>query len=252
MTTLHSVLVWLHIAFGAVALVLFWVPALARKGGALHVTAGRCYKHVMYTVAVTAFAASVIVLADPICIRRPGEVLPAAEAERLAGLYRMFSLFLLMLSVLVFSSVRHGLLALRERREPGLLKSPLHRGLIGSLALLAITVGFLGIRQGQVLLVVFGALGLSAAWSMFRDSRLERPTHRQLVVAHLGGLIGSGIGAYTAFFAFGGARLLGDLLPGQWQVIPWVLPAIIGTIAINRLRRPFERGRRPETAGSGA
>lgn len=252
MTTLHSILVWLHIAFGAVALVLFWVPALARKGGRLHVTAGRYYKSVMYTVSVSAFIASVIVLADPIGIRRPGEVLAAEEAERLAGLYRMSSLFLLMLSVLVFSSVRHGLLALRERRQPGVLKSPLHRGLIGALALLALVVGFLGVRHGQVLLVVFGGLGLSVAWSMFRDSRIDRPSHRQLVVAHLGGLIGSGIGAYTAFFAFGGARLLGDFLPGQWQVIPWVLPAVIGTIAVRRLRRPFEAVRRPETAGSGA
>lgn len=252
MTTLHSILVWLHIVFGAVALVLFWVPALARKGGALHVKAGRYYTNVMYTVAVTAFFASVIVLADPIGIRRPGEDLSAAEAERLASLYRMFSLFLLMLSVLVFSSVRHGMLALRERRAPGLLNSPLHRALIGSLGLLALVVGFLGIRHGQVLLMVFGGLGLSGAWSMFRDSRIERPSRRQLIVAHLDGLIGSGIGAYTAFFAFGGARLFGDLLPGQWQVIPWVLPAIIGTIAINRLRRPFEREHRPERAGSGA
>jgi hypothetical protein len=252
MTTLHSLLVWLHIAFGAVALVLFWVPALAKKGGPLHVTAGRYYKIVMYAVSVSAFLASIIVLADPIGIRRPDEVLSAADAERLAGLYRMFSLFLLMLSVLVFASVRHGLLALRERYEPGVLKSPQHRGLIGALALLAVVVGFLGIRYGQVLLIVFGGLGLSAAWSMWRESRIDRPSRRQLVVAHLGGLIASGIGAYTAFFAFGGARLLGDLLPGQWQVIPWVLPAIIGTLAIRRVRRPYEGARRPTPADPGA
>jgi hypothetical protein len=60
---------------------------------------------------------------------------------------------------------------------------------------------------------------------------------RELVVAHLNGLIGSGIGAYTAFFAFGGSRFLAELLPGQWQVIPWVLPTIIGVIAANRISR---------------
>lgn len=252
MTTLHSILVWLHIACGAVALVLFWVPALAKKGSPLHVRAGRYYKNLMYAVAVSAFVASLIVLADPIGIRRPGELLAAAEAGRLAGLYRMFSLFLLMLSVLVFSSIRHGLLALRERSESGVLRAPLHRSLIGALALLALIVGMLGIRHGQVLLVVFGGLGLSGAWSMFRDTRIERPSRQQLVVAHLSGLIGSGIGAYTAFFAFGGDRLFGDLLPGQWQVIPWVLPAIIGTVAINRLRRPFEGRTRTNAAGSSA
>jgi hypothetical protein len=252
MTTLHSILVWLHIASGAVALVLFWVPALAKKGSPLHVRAGRYYRNLMYMVSVTAFVASLIVLADPIGIRRPGEILAAAEAERLAGLYRMFSLFLLMLSVLVFTSIRHGLLALRERATSGVLATPQHRSLIGAMAFLALVVGFLGIRHAQILLIVFAGLGLSGAWSMFRDTRIEQPSRQQLVVAHLSGLIGSGIGAYTAFFAFGGDRLFGDLLPGQWQVIPWVLPAIIGTIAINRLKRSFAGRTRTKAVASNA
>ncbi|MDH3945103.1 MAG: hypothetical protein OET45_00430 [Chromatiales bacterium] len=40
----------------------------------------------------------------------------------------------------------------------------------------------------------------------------------------------------------GGSRLLADVLTGQWQVVPWVLPSIIGTIAISRLHRPYQRG----------
>ncbi len=252
MTTLHSMLVWLHIASGAVALLLFWVPALAKKGSPLHVRAGRYYRTVMYTVSATAFVASLMVLADPLGIRRPGEILPGAEAERLAFLFRLFSLFLLMLAVLVFASVRHGLLALRARTAPGVLATPLHRSLIAALGILAVVVGLLGIVHGQVLLVVFGALGLTGAWTMFRDTRIARPSQRQLVIAHLDGLIGSGIGAYTAFFAFGGARLFGELLPGQWQVIPWILPAIIGTIAIRRLKRPYVRRSETVPARSGA
>ncbi len=239
MTTIHSLLVNVHIAIGALALPLFWVPALARKGSSLHVRAGKFYAIAMYAVSITAFLASIIVLSDPLGIRRPGEIFDPEDAAALADRFRLSSLFLLMLSVLVFTSVRHGIAALRARTEPGALSRPLHRSLIAALALLALLVGFLGLANGLLLLIIFGGIGVSAAWTMFRESRRRDPDRRELLVAHLGGLIGSGIGAYTAFFAFGGARLLGDILTGQWQVIPWVLPAIVGTFAINRLSRRF-------------
>ena len=254
MQPIHEALVHLHIAFGAVALVLFWVPVAARKGSPAHVAAGRWYTIVMYVVSSTAFFASLMVLADPLGIRRPGELLAAAEAQRLAGLFRMFSLFLLMLSVLVFVSIRHGLAALRERRNPGMLSRPSHRAWIAALAVLAAVVAVLGAVNGQILLIVFGGIGIAGSFGMYRESRLQNPRRSQLVVAHLGGLIGSGIGAYTAFFAFGGSRLLGEILTGQWQVIPWILPSIVGTIAISRLTRHYDpagrRGSAPTEAGT--
>ena len=242
MTTLHSLLVTTHIAVGSLALLIFWVPALAKKGSPLHVRAGRVYVTAMYIVAVTAFFASIMVLVDPLGIRRPDDILDAAEAARLARRFRMFSLFLLMLSVLVFASLRHGIAALRERGQPGTLSRSSHRLLIAALGLLAIAVGTIGLYTMQLLLIIFGGISLSAAISMFRDTRKPNPRRGDLIIAHLGGLIGSGIGAYTAFFAFGGSRLLADVLTGQWQVVPWVLPSIIGTIAISRLQRPYQRG----------
>ena len=66
----------------AVALVLFWVPVAARKGSPLHVRAGRYYSTVMYAVSATAFVASVMVLIDPIGIRRPGETATSARKRR--------------------------------------------------------------------------------------------------------------------------------------------------------------------------
>jgi len=243
MVNVHSLIVSGHIVVGALALLLFWVPMLARKGSALHVAAGRWYVIAMYAVSATAFVASILALADPLGIRRPGETLAPERAVELSNLYRMYSLFLLMLSVLVFSSIRHGLAALRARSNPEALRSTEIRVLTVVLAALAGVVGTLGVLHGQILLVVFGALGLSAAYGMWRDARIGKPARGEILVAHLSGLIGSGIGAYTAFFAFGGARFLGEFLPGQWQVIPWVLPAIIGTIAIGRLKRPFTRMR---------
>jgi len=244
MHTIHTLLVYIHIVVGALALPLFWMPVVAQKGSPLHVNSGRFYSYAMYIVSVTAFVASAMVLADPLGVRRPGQVFEPARASELAAAFRTTSLFLLMLSVLVFTSIRHGLVALRMRRGTGTLAAPLHRAMIVALGSLAVGVGAIGLVKGHLLLIIFGAIGSVAAVTMFRDTLLKKPRPGQLVLAHLDGLISSGIGAYTAFFAFGGARLLGELLPGQWQVVPWVLPAIIGTIAINRLKRRYGSGLR--------
>ncbi len=241
MEALHSLLVNVHIAVGAIVLVLFWVPAFARKGSPLHVKVGKVYVVSMYVVVVTAFVASVIVLADPIGIRRPGESYGPAESAELAARFRMMSLFLLMLSVLVFASLRHGIRALRQKTEPGALARPAHRALIAVLGVLGMIVGTLGLLNSAVLLIIFGGISIAGSISMYRDTLVERPDRKAQLVAHLNGLIGSGIGVYTAFFAFGGSRFLREILPGYWQVLPWVLPAIIGTIVINRLERAYRR-----------
>ena len=243
MTTLHTLLVTVHITIGALALGLFWIPVMAKKGSPMHVRAGRIYVIAMYAVAITAFLASILALIDPIGIRRPGEVPNPEQAAELASGFRMFSLFLLMLSVLVFASLRHGIAALRERRQPGALNQVSHKFALGALAVLAVIVGSIGIRNWQLLLIIFAGISFAAAITMYRDVRNRQLKGRELVVAHFNGLIGSGIGAYTAFFAFGGARFFADVLTGQLQVIPWVLPAIVGTFAINRLRRSYEQRR---------
>ena len=87
--------------------------------------------------------------------------------------------------------------------------------------------------------MVFAAISMSASFNALRETRIARMTRNQRLRAHFGGLIGTGVGAYTAFFAFGGSRLLSDILSGQWQVIPWILPAVIGTIAIKRVERQY-------------
>ncbi len=235
MHLLHTMLVNTHIAVGAIALVLFWVPVVARKGSALHIRSGRFYATAMYVVTATAFAASIMVLVDPIGIRRPGMELDGEEAAELANAFRMFSLFLLMLSVLVFTSLRHGIRALRTRVEVDALRVPQHRTLIVALGMLGLAVISIGLMEMRWLLIIFGGLSISGAIGMYRETLTVSPSRREAIVAHLGGLIGSGIGAYTAFFAFGGSRFLRELLPGQWQVLAWIIAPVVGALAIHRL-----------------
>lgn len=241
MSDLHHYLVVVHIAIGAVALVLFWVPVLTRKGSPLHRRVGRWYVTAMTLVSISAIASSLMVLADPIGIRQPDATLSAERIEELAMLYRSMSLFLLMLGVLVFVSLRHGIMALQARNQPDLLRQPAHRALIVLLGVLGLAVGIIGIVLSQLLLIIFAVISVTAAIGSWRDGGLNMSEHRNRIIAHLSSIIGTGIGAYTAFFAFGGARFLREWLPGQWQVIPWVLPAIIGTVFITRWKRQYQR-----------
>ncbi|MEM7763419.1 MAG: hypothetical protein AAF290_05010 [Pseudomonadota bacterium] len=235
----HGYLLQIHIGIGAMALLAFWLPVASRKGSRFHRNAGWVFVITMSVVAATAITMSLMVLADPVGIRAPERNFDMARGLQVAREQRMFSLFLLMLGVLTATGLRHGLLALRTRTNPAALRSPLHLSQLVILGVLGIGVGIVGFNSSSILLMVFAAISMSASFNALRETRIARMTRNQRLRAHFGGLIGTGVGAYTAFFAFGGSRLLSDILSGQWQVIPWILPAVIGTIAIKRVERQY-------------
>lgn len=240
MHVLHSFLLKAHIGVGALALVAFWLPIVARKGSVNHKKFGRLFVWCMSIVAGSAIIISIMVLIDPIGIRAPSRDLDMERAMQVAANNRMFSLFLLMLGLLTATGMRHGLLALKTRTQPNALRAKSHLTLLVSLGVMGVIVGIVGLMNGEVLLMVFAVISVSASINTMREALRKKMTRNDRIKAHFGGLIGTGIGAYTAFFAFGGSRLLSDILTGQWQVIPWVLPAIIGTIAIRRVEKDYQ------------
>lgn len=250
MAQAHQLLLAIHIGFGAIALLLLWVPGLSRKGSQLHIQSGRWYVFAMYTVAITAFTMSVLVLADPIGVRFPNKDFSAERAADIAAQMRRFSLFLLLLSVLVLASLRHGILVLKVRANREQLRGPMHLTLMISLVGVAIAVGVVGLMAGQTLLIVFSLVGLLGGIGMFRYSFKKEIRRKEWIIEHLGSLIGSAIGANTAFFVFGGSRFLGEAFSGSWMLIPWLAPAVIGTIIIEVLARRYRKRFAPRTTGT--
>lgn len=243
MHTLHKIIVTAHITVGALALIIFWLPVIVRKGGRLHRSVGKLFANAMYFVSLTGVAASVLVLANPLAVRFPN--MPASavtDAAATAAANRASATFLLMLSVLVLASVRQGLLALRHKRDPAALRTATHLPLLFALPALAVVTGWLGVRYDQLLFLIFAGIGLLVGVGMLRYTYSE-VVPNGAIIEHLRGMLGSGIGAYTAFFAFGGQRFLSELLPGQLQVVPWVLPAIVGSIGIAFYSRRYRRPR---------
>lgn len=248
MYLLHKSLLILHVAVGSVALVVFWLPVFARKGSPFHKRAGRWFATAMYTVALSGLLMSTLSLIDPLGVRRVGADLGMIEAFDTARQVRTFSVFLLMLSTLVFVSVRHSVLVLRAKNDRSRLRRPVHVGSQVSLGVLGLIVGVVGVRSGELLLMIFSVLSVAGAAGMLRYSFKRSLTRNEWWIEHLGNIIGGGIGAYTAFFAFGGRELFGHLLSGNWQVVPWVLPSIIGVAFTVRLSRHYRAKFAPKKA----
>ncbi len=111
--TMHDLLRALHISTGFVGLTAFWIPALTRKGGRLHVAAGRVFAACAYAVALTALGSTSWALLHPSSWAgepvSPGQV-PADEI--------MFVAILGLLGLLLLHGVETGVRAMRTRRHP--------------------------------------------------------------------------------------------------------------------------------------
>lgn len=238
MTSLHSGLFIAHIILGSMALILFWLPIVTKKGSLDHQKFGRHYGFVMYAVALTGALMALLVIWAPVQIK--GHILKSA-LDPAASVYviRIFWGFLLYLSLITYVSVRQGFAVstYKQNRQP--LRTLSHLLPIVVLILAALTMLWLGLAHSRVLHSLFAVLGILIGFGMLRYIFKAQCSKNEWIIEHFSAMIGSGIGAYTAYFAFGGRHLFENL--GQLQLIFWVVPGLIGALAILRLSRKYQR-----------
>ena len=104
MASLFQSLRWVHIAAGSIALILFWIPAIARKGGRTHIRAGWVYVVCMSVVVVTAFAMSGLAFTIPVAVRQIARPLSPAERSDFLRVQRLFAAFLAYLAGVTLAS----------------------------------------------------------------------------------------------------------------------------------------------------
>jgi hypothetical protein len=208
-----DILLWLHVALGAVGLVLYWIPIFAVKGGRVHVRFGRYFVWCAYGLIVTALLLCVIRLFDP------PESVP-----------RAVHIFLGYIAIVTLGFVRQAVLVVRTRRDPQSLTSDrLHHGL-GILCLLVsvgiILVGILGDPATRMILISLSPIGFVAGSGILSFRRSPKKTPRAWWYAHMVAIIGAGIAFHTAFAVFGASRWI--RLSGPLQILPWIAPTLIG------------------------
>lgn len=242
MSVIHQLAFYLHVVVGACALLLFWIPVFTRKGNLSHRRFGRLFAVAMYTVALSGATMASLDLAAPLGMHAPGLEPGSADDLEASKQIRGSAMFLLSLSVLVFTSTRQGWLAIRHKADRSALRQPLH--LLLCTTLIAVGLGLLvtGLRLGSVLFCVFAVLEVVSGINFLRYSLKAELQPKEWWIEHLNGLIGSGIGAYTAFFVFGGSRLLAGFLGSSFNdasLFLWLAPGLIGGVAIATLRRRY-------------
>lgn len=226
MTYLHSSLFILHIIFGSAALILFWVPMYTKKGQLNHKKFGRYYRNVMYAVAGTGAIMAALVLAIPLTIKH--EYADHENAAKIAENIRYFWSFLLYLALLSYTSTKHGDAVLRAKENRANLRTFAY---VAPIALLfacgPLFIG-IGLVRSNMLHTVFGVLGLLVGAGMLRYIFKKTMGARAYILEHVGSMMGSGIGAYTAFLAFGGRQFLDGV--GSYQIVFWIAPGVIGSV----------------------
>ena len=225
---MHGIVLSLHIAVGAVALLGFWIAALARKGGALHRGAGRIYLWAMYGILLSAV---------PLALAYFGRGRP------LQGLFFLYLVVLVGSSVVIAPRavrLKQDFKAFRQGIYPRLAYAQLAAGMLLSVA---------GLLAGQMLLAVFGLVGVGRSAQMLRLRRVTSPPPGWWLREHFIAMIANGIATHIAFLSIGLAQVLP---PRLLQLnLSWFVPLAVGLSAMvwlsARQRRRFA-GRSGATA----
>lgn len=248
MAILFQSLRWMHIAAGGIALVLFWIPVIAPKGGRLHIRAGWFYVVCMSVVVLTAFTMSALAFTIPLAIRQIARAFSPAELADFLRNQRIVATFLAYLAGVTLASGWQGIWAVETKREPRKMRTPFSLALNAAIILGGLAVLVMGIRYSSGPLIALSPLGPLIGGGNLRYLLRGPQTRMHWWYTHLGSMIGTAIAGYTAFLVFGGARLFPSVARGQFYTIFWVLPAIVGVPAIFTIvayyRRKFhETGR---------
>jgi hypothetical protein len=238
---LHKLAFYSHVIFGTYALIAFWLPLYGKKGTERHKRLGKRFVNAMYFVVGSGFIMSLLTITDPITIHVGNKDLSEQRLAQISQNIRQQALFLLMLVFLVFNSTKHAMLVLKAKADRSLLRQPSH--LIGYLLLGLLSIGLIavGLNLNSVLMLIFAGIGILNVVGSLHYIYKPQLKQREWIIEHLGNILGCGIGVYTAFFAFGGRRFFEEIMTGNLQLIPWMMPAVIGISANIWLAKKYRR-----------
>jgi len=222
MALLFRLLFDLHVLAGAVALLVFWIPLVTKKGGRTHRTVGWVYVAAAATVAVTGSGSAARLVVEGIG--------PHPERAR-AGI------FLVYVGVFAAESALLGVRALRPKVRPNLWGHAIDLSPAVLLVAGGVALAAFGIVQSRLLFVAFAALGVGQGMAHFRAWRTPPSNRKGRLLAHLGAMGTSCITTLTAFVVVNGPRL------GMRRFDPrlWFVPIVLLGLGLMLLRRAYAK-----------
>ncbi|MGG7621663.1 DUF2306 domain-containing protein [Bacillus coreaensis] len=199
----------LHIAAGFLALILFWIPLVTKKGGKVHNKVGWVYVFAMAFVSFSAFYMGCYrVLFDE-----------TADATKVS-----FSWFLIFISILSGATCWYGIRVLRFKKRKERHRSWIDLFVSSLLLISGIGIAWYGFKIGTSLITYFPLLGVFLGGSQLYYWLRKPVKNMHWLFEHLSGMIACSISTVTAFTVFGAPRLLN--IPSS-SLFLWFLPTVI-------------------------
>ncbi len=224
MDTVFEINRWFHMIVGFVGLAAWWIPLTTKKGGARHVLFGKVFAASAYVIGTTALIGA---------LGRLGWALwrgadPAANVETFG-----FLIFLAYLGVLALTITHYAVRTIRTRRDRAAIRTRFMLGItwlmmVGS----GIVAGYALLRWSgvSIVLLALSPIGVLAGSGMLRYMNGRKTEKMAWWYEHMGAMLGAGIAYHTAFLVFGSRVVLDLSILGPFNWVPWVAPAIIGTV----------------------
>jgi hypothetical protein len=217
--TLFHLLIAIHIAFGGVGLISFWVPVVGKKGAKNHRLWGKIFWTTIMVAGCVALCLASLTLIDPLATH-PHLVDRGAPFVR-----GIFGIMMFYLAILTLNLAWYGLLTIKNKANHSANRTGLNLWLQPLLIAAAITCAVEGILIKQYLMVGMSIIGFATAATNLVFMFKAKPAPKEYVKEHVKAIVGCGISVYTAFFAFGAVRFMPSMAlhPGLWSV-----PLVVG------------------------
>jgi hypothetical protein len=212
MYLLFKGLIAVHIVFGVVGLVSFWIPVFSRKGSPVHRLWGRIFAWSILMAGGIAILLSLTTLYDPL-----GTHPHLQDAEFVRGI---FGVLMLHLGVLTVNLAWYGREVLKNKADPARNRRGVNVYLQLLLAMAALACAVEGFRIGQPLMWGASVIGFGTVATNFMHMLNPAPPPKAWLREHVKGIVGAGISVYTAFIAFGAVRFMPEIAlhPGLWAI----------------------------------
>lgn len=218
--SVYSLLLFVHVGLGTVALVTFWTAGLSRKGSPVHRAAGK-----VYLLAMTGLLAAAVPMSVVVFNRFP-----------------VFGSFLFYLLVITGTAVWTSWRAIRDKGDWARYTGPVYRMLKWLNLASGLAIAFIGIlfaTRMQVVIVAFSLVGIAIFFQMQRFSRQPPDDPRWWLRQHLEAMLGNGVATHIAFLSIGLPKVLPMLAGPTLQNLAWLGPLAASFIAGTFLTRKY-------------
>ncbi len=216
---LFHALIAIHIVFGAVGLISFWVPVAGKKGGKNHRKWGKVFWFTIMVAGSIAVCLSLLTLYDPLATHPH---LVALGAPFVRGI---FGIMMLYLAILTLNLAWYGLETIKNKVDHSRNRQGLNFWLQPLLIAASLGCAIEGVLIKQYLMIGMSMIGFATAGTNLFFMFTKVPSAKEYLKEHVKAIVGCGISVYTAFFAFGAVRFMPEMAlhPGLWSI-----PLIVG------------------------